>query len=108
MADWLTPAALRAQWAAAPRNDTVAAQLLTAAKDHVLALAPALADAAPIPDSYVLAQGMVARKIWEQQRVNVGSDDELGMETFSYRLGSSLRYAILDLLRPPKPPIGIG
>lgn len=105
---WLTPAELRNQWSQAPANDAVAQKLLDAGKKHVLALGPELADETDPPSEYTLAQGMVARKIWEQQRVNVASDDELGTEAFTYRLGSSLRYAILDLLRPPRPPIGIG
>lgn len=109
MADWLTPAALRQQWANAPSNDAVAVRLLAAAKEQVLSLGPALGDEETPPDTYVLAQGMVARRIWEQQRVNVGStDDEIGTEILAYRASSSLRYAVLDLLRPPKPPIGVG
>lgn len=110
MTAWLTAATLREQWAQAPANDATATRLLNAAKEHVLSLGPVLPaeQADDPPDSYVLAQGMVARKIWEQQRANVGTDDELGGEAFAYRLGSSLRYAILDLLRPPRPPIGIG
>lgn len=105
---WLTPGELRNQWSNAPKNDAVAQQLLDAGRAHVLSLGPEIADEEQPPSSYKLAQGMVARKIWEQQRVNVASDDEIGTEAFTFRLGSSLRYAILDLLRPPKPPIGVG
>lgn len=119
MTEWLTPATLRGQWAQAPANDVTAARLLAAGKEHVLSLAPELTggswangyyeiDPDNVPDSYVLAQGMVARKIWEQQRANVGNPDELGTEPLTYQLGSSLRYAILDLVRPPRPPIGVG
>lgn len=108
MADWLTPGTLRGQWAQAPANDATCTRLLAAAKTHVLSLGPKLTDNTTPPDAYVLAQGMIARKIWEAQRVNIGTDDELGGEAFAYRLGNSLRYTVLDLLRPPRPPIGIG
>lgn len=106
---WLTPAQLRAQWANAPKNDEVAQRLLDTAKTYVLSLGPALADANAPTAAYETAQAMAARKLWEQQRVNVGSeDDAIGLEGMAYRAGSALRYAILDVLRPPRPPIGIG
>ncbi len=106
---WLTPAQLRAQWANAPQSDAVAQRLLDTAKDYVLSLAPKLAADATVPASYETAQAMAARKLWEQQRVNIGSqDDEIGLEGMAYRAGSALRYAILDVIRPPRPPIGVG
>lgn len=120
MATWHTPATLRAQWANAPKNDAVANQLLSAAKDQVLAFAPSLTsglividgivqDASPDnpPDRYVFAQGMQARYIWERQIVNVGSEDAIGLEGYQPRVGS-MDKATRDLLRPPGPPIGIG
>lgn len=106
---WLTPSQLRAQWAQAPANDAVAQGLLDTAKTYVLSLAPALTEPAAPPAAYLVAQGMAARKLWEQQRITIGNgDDEIGLEGMAYRTGSALRYAILDVLRPPKPPIGVG
>lgn len=108
MADWLTPAALRAQWASAPSNDALAQQLLDAAKEQVLEFAPVLAEGATIPVRYVLAQGMQARGIWESHRANVNpNEDVVGLEGFQVRMYSMAK-PVRDLLRPPQPPIGIG
>lgn len=81
MAEWHTKATIRAQWANAPKQDSLLDELLAVAQHQVLEFAPALAEDAQIPDHYRLGQMLQARALWESQSAKTAADiDAIGGE----------------------------
>jgi len=70
---------------------------LEVAKSQVLAYAPALANDAPIPEAYAVAQLMQARNIWNASKVSPSGD----INTGSYASTPfPLDWQVRQLLRP--------
>lgn len=102
--EWLTVAQLRQRWSNCPAADTLAEQLLAAARDQVIEYAPVLAEDQTLPARYIIAQGLQARAIWEASKANVSPDtDAVGMDGYQVRV-YSLAKPVRDLLRPPTTP----
>jgi len=100
MADWLTPAAARADWADAPADNTVLERYLAAAKVKVLAYAPELAEGVPTPDNYVLAQQALVRDLWNALHAKVNTQMDSGLDQYTVAK-YPMSLDVKDLLRPP-------
>jgi hypothetical protein len=109
VAEWLTAGTIKTVWSSPPGNTETVSMLLDAARDQVLEFAPVLAEGAPIPARYVLAQGMQARAIWEAHRAAISpdADPSVGIDPYSVRIYSMAK-PIKDLLRPPAGPFRVG
>lgn len=106
MATWHTPETVRAEWEDAEQiGDDLLAQLVAAARDAVVAYAPALRPAlttpeqpeVQIPDRYRLAHLMQVRNLWNAQQT--GPQGDLGGETFAIQ-PRPLDWHVKALLRP--------
>lgn len=96
---WATLDMARDEWAdARTLADVILWRLLDTAKGDVLAYAPALPDAAPIPLRYAEAQIMQARNRWNALKVDPASGG-LGEGDFVIR-PFPLDWQIKQLLRP--------
>lgn len=109
MGTWHTTDTVRDEWEDAGQiaSDTLLAQFVTAARDAVVAYAPALRPFTPteeqpdqpIPDRYRLAQLMQVRNLWSA--VDVKPSGEIGGETFTYQ-ARPLDWHVKALLRPQR------
>ena len=98
---WLTLDAAREDWAdAADIPDRTLYDLLTVAKNDVIAFAPALAADVLPPTHYRKAQGMQARNIWNASRVDPASGGT-GEDSFAIRI-FPLDWSIRQSLRPKR------
>ena len=96
MATWHTPETARDQWVDAPLDDGQLQQLLDVAKQAVLAYAPVITDPNP-PTSYVVAQLMQARNVWNSGKATPSGDFDGG----GYGLTTHpLDWQIKQILRP--------
>lgn len=107
MATWHTPDTARDQWSDAPLDDEQLTELLVVAREAVLAYAPALTGETEVvdgyivvsnpPTSYVVAQLMQARNIWNSSKASPSGDFDgggYGLTTFP------LDWQIKQILRP--------
>lgn len=62
-AAWVTRDYVRDRWADAPLSDATLGTLIESAHAQVIAYAPALADGAPVPPHYQLAEAMQTRAL---------------------------------------------
>lgn len=108
MATWHTPETIRAEWEDAEQiGDSLLAQLVVAARDAVIAYAPALpaftpteeVPDQPIPDRYRVAQLMQVRNLWSA--VDVKPAGDIGGETYTYQ-PRPLDWHVKALLRPQR------
>lgn len=103
MADWLTPDdseldnLLEAAWTDAPEGVALRV-FLAAAKTQCIAYAPTLAEGAPVPDDWRLAQVMQARNIYNAGAAPTGEGmaDGSGYGISAYPLD----WFVKQLLRP--------
>lgn len=73
MAEWLTTwEQAVVYWPDAPGDDEGLATYLIAAREACQAYAPALAEGAPLPEAWVLAQALQARNIWNSGAAAAG------------------------------------
>lgn len=97
MATWHTPETARDQWVDAPLHDEQLQQLLDVAKQAVLAYAPVITDPNEPPTSYVVAQLMQARNVWNSGKATPSGDFDGG----GYGLTTHpLDWQIKQILRP--------
>lgn len=96
---WLTLEQARLQWADAPLDDLLLYQILETAKAQCVAYAPALLLGAPIPVTYVQAQLLQSRAIF--QSVIANQQDNVGVEGFQVRV-FPLDFTIRAMLRPKR------
>lgn len=96
---WLSLEQARAQWADAPLDDVLLYQILETAKSQCVAYAPALLLGAPIPTTYVQAQLLQSRAIF--QSVIANQQDNVGVEGFQVRV-FPLDFTIRAMLRPKR------
>lgn len=97
MATWHTPETARDQWVDAPLDDEQLEQLLDVAKEAVLAYAPVITDPNEPPTSYVVAQLMQARNVWNSGKATPSGDFDGG----GYGLTTHpLDWQIKQILRP--------
>ena len=103
MAEWLTPATARADWADAGAIGTdELSRYLDAAKVKVLAYAPAIASDAAPPVNYVLAQLAQARDLWNALHAKTTTPGEMGLDAYAVT-SYPMSWHIQDLLRPNSP-----
>lgn len=102
---WTEPARARALWPDAPRTEVVLGAVLSAAHDIVAAYAPALADGAPIPDAYQLAEVLQARSLWA---ATSRDGDVIGFDDGAAVRVRPIDPAVKALLRPPTGRIIVG
>ena len=96
---WLTLETARAQWGDAPLDDVFLHQILDTAKAQCVAYAPALLLGAQVPVTYVQAQLLQARAIY--QSVIANQQDSVGVEGFQVRV-FPLDFTIRAMLRPKR------
>lgn len=96
---WLTLETARAQWGDAPLDDVFLHQILETAKAQCVAYAPALQLGAQVPVTYVQAQLLQARAIY--QSVIANQQDSVGVEGFQVRV-FPLDFTIRAMLRPKR------
>ena len=96
---WLTLETARAQWGDAPLDDVFLHQILDTAKAQCVAYAPALQLGAQVPVTYVQAQLLQARAIY--QSVIANQQDSVGVEGFQVRV-FPLDFTIRAMLRPKR------
>jgi hypothetical protein len=96
---WLTLEQTRSQWSDAPLDDVFLRQILDTAKAQCVAYAPALALGAQVPVTYVQAQLLQARAIF--QSVIANQQDSVGVEGFQVRV-FPLDFTIRAMLRPKR------
>ena len=97
---WHTAADLGERWADAPHDTEWVNELLEVAKMQVLAYAPALAEGAPVPLNYKMAQLMQARAIWSATVKN--SEGQLDAGGYAIPAAHPLDWAVTQMLRPRK------
>ena len=98
-AEWATLALARNQWVDARAiDDPILHDLLQLAQDQVIEYAPVLADDAPVPLPYRLAQVAQAKNVYNGSLVDSGSGD-IGNDTFQIR-PFPLDWQIKQMLRP--------
>lgn len=100
MGAWLDISTARAEWWDAPDDDTTLARLLEVAKTQVIAFAPTLDDITRPTESYVLAQLMQARNLWNTGRI--APDSTAAVDGFVIQ-PHPLDWQIKQLLRPRNP-----
>lgn len=101
MATWYTAEEAREDWAdAAQIEDEQLDTLLGAAKDAVIAFAPAVEEPLEdIPDGYRVAQLMQARNVWNSSKASPGGEFDSG----EYGLSSfPLDWQVRQLIRPKR------
>lgn len=101
MATWYTVEEAEIDWAdAAQMTEERLLQLLTVAKDAVVAFAPVVEEPLDvIPDGYREAQLMQARNIWNSAKASPAGDFDNG----SYSLSSfPLDWQVRQLIRPKR------
>ena len=96
---WLTLEQTRSQWSDAPLDDVFLRQILDTAKAQCVAYAPALLLGAQVPVTYVQAQLLQARAIF--QSVIANQQDSVGVEGFQVRV-FPLDFTIRAMLRPKR------
>lgn len=96
---WLTLEQTRSQWSDAPLDDVFLRQILDTAKAQCVAYAPTLALGAQVPATYVQAQLLQARAIF--QSVIANQQDSVGVEGFQVRV-FPLDFTIRAMLRPKR------
>lgn len=96
---WLTLETARAQWGDAPLDDVFLHQILETAKAQCVAYAPALLLGAQVPVTYVQAQLLQSRAIY--QSVIANQQDSVGVEGFQVRV-FPLDFTIRAMLRPKR------
>jgi hypothetical protein len=96
---WLTLETTRAQWSDAPLDDVFLRQILDTAKAQCVAYAPSLLLGAQVPVTYVQAQLLQARAIY--QSVIANQQDAVGVEGFQVRV-FPLDFTIRAMLRPKR------
>lgn len=101
---WLTLEQSRQQWQDAPVDDLLLTQILESAKAQCIAYAPALTPGAAVPITYVQAQLMQARALY--QSVISNQNDNVGVDGYQVRL-FPLDWNIKALLRPKRPIGGV-
>lgn len=94
---WHTIDSSRAQWVDAPLDDRALHEVLSVAKEAVLAFAPAVDPEERPPTNYVRAQLLQARNTWNASKVDPSG--QLGDGTFATR-PFPLDWQIKQLLRP--------
>lgn len=94
---WLTLEQARNLWADAPLDDVLLYQILETAKAQCIAYAPAFTGVVPL--SYVQAQGLQARAIY--QSVIANQQDNVGVDGFQVRV-FPLDFTIRAMLRPKR------
>ncbi|GAA4831628.1 hypothetical protein GCM10023221_04300 [Luteimicrobium xylanilyticum] len=97
---WATPEDARRFWAdAVDMEDEDLTMLLEAAHDQCAAYAPAIADDATVPDSWVYAEVLQARAL---SRSGVaGRDDQVGPDGYQVTV-FPMDWTVKKLLRPDK------
>jgi len=96
---WATLALARDQWVDSRAiDDPILHDLLQLAQDQVIEYAPVLADTAPVPLRYRLAQVAQAKNVYNGSLVDSGSGD-IGSDTFQIR-PFPLDWQIKQMLRP--------
>jgi hypothetical protein len=96
---WLTLETTRAQWSDAPLDDVFLHQILETAKAQCVAYAPALLLGAQVPVTYLQAQLLQSRAIY--QSVIANQQDSVGVEGFQVRV-FPLDFTIRAMLRPKR------
>jgi hypothetical protein len=96
---WLTLEQTRSQWSDAPLDDVFLRQILDTARAQCVAYAPTLALGAQVPATYVQAQLLQARAIF--QSVIANQQDAVGVEGFQVRV-FPLDFTIRAMLRPKR------
>ena len=96
---WLTLEQTRSQWSDAPLDDVFLRQILDTAKAQCVAYAPTLLLGAQVPLTYVQAQLLQARAIY--QSVIANQQDAVGVEGFQVRV-FPLDFTIRAMLRPKR------
>lgn len=96
---WLTLETARAQWSDAPLDDVFLHQILETAKAQCVAYAPALLLGAQVPVTYLQAQLLQSRAIY--QSVIANQQDSVGVEGFQVRV-FPLDFTIRAMLRPKR------
>lgn len=102
MSDWCDRDQARALWADAPTDDDLLDLILESAQESCESYAPALADLEPVPFRYTQAVAFQARDSWNGGQGAVTDVD--GLVIVPRRMSAQVR----ALLRPPRPPIGVG
>lgn len=96
---WLTLEQARNLWADAPLDDVLLYQILDTAKTQCIAYAPVLGITDSVPITYVQAQLMQARAIF--QSIIANQNDQVGVEGFQVRV-FPLDFTIRAMLRPKR------
>lgn len=112
MTSWHNATSLKAAWAGAPAGD-VAADLLTVARDQVIAYAPypdetqdLSDDSTTVPHRYRMAQALQAEALWNTRKANTAGDDQMGMHGYGIQL-RDMGWTIKNLIRPQRPSEGL-
>lgn len=97
---WVSLERARAGWADADTmTDLELAQYLAAAYEQCVRFAPALADGAPVPENYRVAQVYQARASWRALSENV--QNEMGPEGYTI-VTYPLDWTVRQMLRPKR------
>jgi hypothetical protein len=96
---WLTLEQTRSKWSDAPLDDVFLREILDTAKAQCVAYAPTLALGAQVPVTYVQAQLLQSRAIF--QSVIANQQDSVGVEGFQVRV-FPLDFTIRAMLRPKR------
>jgi hypothetical protein len=96
---WLTLEQARSLWADAPLDDVLLYQILDTAKTQCIAYAPVLGITDSVPVTYVQAQLMQSRAIF--QSIIANQNDQVGIEGFQVRV-FPLDFTIRAMLRPKR------
>jgi hypothetical protein len=96
---WLTLEQTRSKWSDAPLDDVFLREILDTAKAQCVAYAPTLALGAQVPVTYVQAQLLQSRAIF--QSVIANQQDAVGVEGFQVRV-FPLDFTIRAMLRPKR------
>lgn len=95
---WATADQAKAHWTDAPNMDpAVLTRLLGAAHEQCVEYAPVLAEGAPVPERYVLANIYQARELYAASQR--GEQDVIGVGDYAIR-ARPLTAAVKQLLRP--------
>ena len=99
---WMNLDQTRGMWSGANQmTDELLWDALNLSKQQVLEFAPALADDAPIPDSYRSAQWKQAKNLWNANKANPSSGDTGDPDGFSLTI-YPLDWQIRQILRPKR------
>ena len=96
---WHDPDSIRTLWADAPRNDEALETLLAVARVQVEAYGGELAEDAPVPVTYRLAQQMQTRDLWNANKVDSGTGQLDDGSSFTIR-PFPMSWAIKAVIRP--------